>query len=172
GGHHRPLRRRSRRGGDPGGGHQRGCGDGGGCVRALPDAEGLPPANAPGAGGDARRLPAPGPAPGQGRGRGRGWGGGRAGGPLLITGPWGSGYTGWGSDVPELSGLGRTLILFGVLLIVVGGLILLAGRLPGIGRLPGDILVRRGSFTFYMPLATSLIVSLLLTLLLNLIFRR
>jgi len=71
-----------------------------------------------------------------------------------------------------LSGLGRTLILFGVLLIVVGGLILLAGRLPGIGRLPGDILVRRGSFTFYMPLATSLIVSLLLTLLLNLIFRR
>jgi len=74
--------------------------------------------------------------------------------------------------VPELSGLGRTLILFGVLLIVVGGLILLAGRLPGIGRLPGDILVRRGSFTFYMPLATSLIVSLLLTLLLNLIFRR
>ncbi|MBO2519942.1 MULTISPECIES: DUF2905 domain-containing protein [Limnochorda] len=74
--------------------------------------------------------------------------------------------------MPELSGLGRTLILFGVLLIVVGGLILLAGRLPGIGRLPGDILVRRGSFTFYMPLATSLIVSLLLTLLLNLIFRR
>ena len=74
--------------------------------------------------------------------------------------------------MPELSGLGRTLILFGVLLIVVGGLILLAGRLPGIGRLPGDILVRRGSFTFYMPLATSLIVSLLLALLLNLIFRR
>src|SRR5690606_834851 len=50
---------------------------------------------APGAGGDARRLPAPGPAPGQGRGRGRGWGGGRAGGPLFITGPWGRGYTRW-----------------------------------------------------------------------------
>ena len=74
--------------------------------------------------------------------------------------------------MPELSGLGRTLILFGLVLVVVGGLILLAGRLPDLGRLPGDILVRRGSFTFYMPLATSLIVSLLLTLLLNLIFRR
>lgn len=74
--------------------------------------------------------------------------------------------------MPELNGLGRTLILFGLVLVVVGGLILLAGRFPGIGRLPGDFLVRRGSFTFYMPLATSLIVSLLLTLILNLIFRR
>jgi len=74
--------------------------------------------------------------------------------------------------VPELSGLGRTLILFGLILVAVGALIVLAGKLPGIGRLPGDILVRRGSFTFYMPLATSLIVSLLLTLILNLIFRR
>ncbi|HEY8531819.1 MAG TPA: DUF2905 domain-containing protein [Limnochorda sp.] len=74
--------------------------------------------------------------------------------------------------MPELSGLGRTLILFGLILVAVGALIVLAGKLPGIGRLPGDILVRRGSFTFYMPLATSLIVSLLLTLILNLIFRR
>lgn len=74
--------------------------------------------------------------------------------------------------MPELNGLGRTLILFGLILVAVGAFIVLAGKLPGIGRLPGDILVRRGSFTFYMPLATSLILSLLLTLILNLIFRR
>lgn len=68
--------------------------------------------------------------------------------------------------------LGRGLILLGVLLIVVGGLFLLAGRIPWLGRLPGDILIQRRNFSFYFPLATSLIVSLVLSLIVWLISRR
>ncbi|HMH49164.1 MAG TPA: DUF2905 domain-containing protein [Candidatus Acidoferrum sp.] len=63
-----------------------------------------------------------------------------------------------------MSEIGKLLIVFGVLIAVVGVVIVLAGRLPWIGRLPGDIYVRRGNFTFYFPLATSIMVSLVLTL--------
>jgi len=64
--------------------------------------------------------------------------------------------------------LGRALIRFGVVAIVVGAALLLVPRLPWIGRLPGDFVVRRGPTTFYFPLATSVVVSVILTLLLNL----
>jgi hypothetical protein len=63
-----------------------------------------------------------------------------------------------------MSEIGKLLIVFGVLIAVAGVVIVLAGRLPWIGRLPGDIYVRRGSFTFYFPLATSILVSIVLTL--------
>lgn len=72
----------------------------------------------------------------------------------------------------ELSGLGRMLVLFGLVLVALGGLLTLADRLPGIGRLPGDFVIRRDGLTLYLPLATSLLLSLLLTLLLNLLLRR
>jgi len=65
--------------------------------------------------------------------------------------------------------LGRTLIVFGVVLLVVGAVLAFAGRLP---RLPGDILIRRDSFTLYIPLATSLLLSFLLTIVLSLLVRR
>lgn len=68
--------------------------------------------------------------------------------------------------------LGKVLIGFGLLLVVIGGVLVLAGRLPWIGRLPGDIHIQRANWTFYFPLATSLIVSLLLTLIFWLINRR
>jgi len=68
--------------------------------------------------------------------------------------------------------LGRMLLLFGVILVVIGGLMLLGGKIPGIGRLPGDIVIRKGNFTFYFPLVTSIILSIVLTLLLNVLFRR
>jgi hypothetical protein len=71
----------------------------------------------------------------------------------------------------ELGQIARGLIGFGVLLVVVGALLLVAQRL-GLGRLPGDLVVKRPGFTFYAPLATSIVVSLLLTLLLNLWLRR
>ncbi|MEO8603201.1 MAG: DUF2905 domain-containing protein [bacterium] len=61
--------------------------------------------------------------------------------------------------------LGRLLMLLGGVVFAVGALLFLAGKLPWLGRLPGDILVERGPVTFYFPLATSLIVSLALTLL-------
>jgi hypothetical protein len=62
--------------------------------------------------------------------------------------------------------MGRTLMAIGALLLVVGAAIALFERfLPGIGRLPGDIILRRGNFTFYFPIATSLLASIGLTLL-------
>jgi hypothetical protein len=57
-------------------------------------------------------------------------------------------------------------------LAILGVLLVLAGRIPFIGRLPGDIVYQRGNFTLYIPLMTMLILSLLLTILLNLLFRR
>ncbi|MBO8142071.1 MAG: DUF2905 domain-containing protein [Firmicutes bacterium] len=70
-----------------------------------------------------------------------------------------------------MGGLGRMLIFLGLVILAMGLVLLVVDRLPGIPRLPGDILVRRGNFTFYFPLATSLVLSVLLTLLLHL-FRR
>jgi DUF2905 family protein len=67
-----------------------------------------------------------------------------------------------------MADIGRFLLLVGVLIAVVGALLLFLPRVPWLGRLPGDILVRRGPVTFYFPLATSIILSVLLTILLNL----
>jgi hypothetical protein len=67
--------------------------------------------------------------------------------------------------------LGRMLILLGVLLFIVGMVITLAGRIPGLGQLPGDIVIERENFRLYIPLGTMIVVSLLLTLILNLVTR-
>jgi len=72
----------------------------------------------------------------------------------------------------ELNPLGKILIFFGVILILVGGVILLAGRIPWIGRLPGDIFIQRKNFSFYFPIATSIIISIILTLIFSLLGRR
>ena len=69
-------------------------------------------------------------------------------------------------------GLGRLLILFGVVSIVVGLVLLIAPRIPWLGHLPGDVVVQRERFTLYVPIVTSLVVSVVLTILLNLFFRR
>ena len=70
-----------------------------------------------------------------------------------------------------MGGLGRTLIVFGLVLVVVGVILSFAPKIPWLGRLPGDIVIRRESFSFYFPLATCLLVSAILTLVLYL-FRR
>jgi hypothetical protein len=67
--------------------------------------------------------------------------------------------------------LGKILILFGALIIIAGVILLFADRIPFLGKLPGDIVYKKGNFTLYVPIATMLIVSILLTILLNL-FRR
>ncbi len=69
--------------------------------------------------------------------------------------------------------LGRMLLVMGAVLALVGLGLILAERFPGlrIGRLPGDIRVERGNFRFYFPLATSILLSIILTLVLW-IFRR
>ncbi len=66
----------------------------------------------------------------------------------------------------------RTLIFFGVILILAGVLVGVFDKVPGIGRLPGDIYLRKGSFTFYFPLTTCLLLSLLLTLVFTIFGRR
>ncbi|HSS92678.1 MAG TPA: DUF2905 domain-containing protein [Candidatus Dormibacteraeota bacterium] len=63
---------------------------------------------------------------------------------------------------------GRLLLVAGVVMIVVGGILMLFGRF----HLPGDLTFRSGSVTVYVPIATSLILSVILTLVLNLLFRR
>ena len=72
--------------------------------------------------------------------------------------------------------LGKMLLLFGVAMVLLGLVLLVAGhfsgKVPWLGCLPGDIHIERGSWTFYFPLATCLIVSLVLTLLFSFFGRR
>lgn len=68
--------------------------------------------------------------------------------------------------------LGRFLIIGGAILLVLGAaLVALARLVPG-GRLPGDLVITRGPVTCFLPLATSVLLSVLLTILLNLWLRR
>ena len=68
--------------------------------------------------------------------------------------------------------IGKVLIAFGLLITLAGVVLVLVARVPWIGRLPGDIHVERGNFTFYFPLATSLLLSVVLTLVLYFLGRR
>jgi hypothetical protein len=67
-----------------------------------------------------------------------------------------------------MADVGRLLLVFGVLLVVIGGALMLFGRF----QLPGDFTFRSGSVTVYIPLATSIILSVVATLVLNLAFRQ
>ncbi len=70
--------------------------------------------------------------------------------------------------MPEL---GRSLMLLGGLLLVVGALLTFGGRIPWLGRLPGDFIVERRNVSFYFPLMTSIIVSVILSIVMML-FRK
>ncbi len=70
-----------------------------------------------------------------------------------------------------LGAFGKMLILLGVFIILIGLLLMVGDKIPWLGRLPGDILIKKKNFTFYFPLATSILISLLLTLLFTL-FRK
>ncbi|MEJ2682890.1 MAG: DUF2905 domain-containing protein [Candidatus Sulfobium sp.] len=61
--------------------------------------------------------------------------------------------------------IGKLLIVLGAVVAAVGLLFMLADKIPWLGRLPGDIIVRRKNFTFYFPVATSILISIVLTLL-------
>ena len=67
--------------------------------------------------------------------------------------------------------LGKMLIILGAVLVVVGLGFVFADKIPYIGRLPGDIYIKREKFSFYFPLATSIIISIILTILFS-IFRK
>ncbi|MBW1971494.1 MAG: DUF2905 domain-containing protein [Deltaproteobacteria bacterium] len=68
--------------------------------------------------------------------------------------------------------MGKVLILMGIFLVIVGIFFIFGSKIPFIGKLPGDIVYKKGNFTFYFPIVTSIVVSILLTLILNLIFRK
>ena len=70
--------------------------------------------------------------------------------------------------------MGRAIVILGLVIAAIGLVIWIAPAIPlvnRLGRLPGDILVRRGSFTFYFPVVTSIVLSLILTLLFALLRR-
>ncbi len=64
--------------------------------------------------------------------------------------------------------IGRVLLVFGILLAVIGGGLMLFGRF----HLPGDITLKSGNVTVYIPIATSIVLSIILTVVLNLLFRQ
>ena len=71
-----------------------------------------------------------------------------------------------------LSGVGKLLIVLGGLLIIIGAVIVLVGKIPWLGRLPGDIYIERRNFTFVFPMATSILISVVLSLVLYLFSKR
>ena len=71
----------------------------------------------------------------------------------------------------DSSNPGKMLIAIGALMALAGLLLLLLGRVPFLGRLPGDFTFRRGNVSCYVPIVTSILLSLLLTLALNLLAR-
>jgi len=71
-----------------------------------------------------------------------------------------------------IESLGRMIIYIGVLLVLVGGFFILVAKVPWFGRLPGDFVYRREGLTVYLPIATMILVSLVLTLLLNIVWRK
>jgi hypothetical protein len=71
--------------------------------------------------------------------------------------------------VPDI---GRLLIIVGVLIVVVGLALTFGPRIPFLGRLPGDIAIERGNVHVYFPIVTCLLLSVLLTVILSIFFRR
>lgn len=67
--------------------------------------------------------------------------------------------------------MGKLLIVFGVVIVIVGVGIMLFGKIPGLGKLPGDIVIQRDNFSCIFPIATSILLSIALTVVLNLILR-
>jgi len=74
--------------------------------------------------------------------------------------------------MPELNIMGKLLIVAGIILFLLGVAFLWGSKIPFLGRLPGDIYIRRGNFSFYFPLSSCIIVSLILTLIFTLFLGR
>jgi hypothetical protein len=71
-----------------------------------------------------------------------------------------------------MSDIGKSLIVLGLFIALVGVVLTFVGRVPGLVRLPGDIHIQRGNWSFYFPLATSLVLSAVLSLVFYLLGRR
>ena len=95
---------------------------------------------------------------------------------VCASGPCAARVSGRAGAATVVIPLGKMLLLFGLLMVLLGLVLLVAGhfsgKVPWLGRLPGDIYIQRGNWTFYFPLATCLIISVVLTLLFALFGRR
>lgn len=69
------------------------------------------------------------------------------------------------------AGIGRILIIVGIIIVALGLLMSFGGRIPFLGKLPGDILIRKEGFSFYFPVVTFLLLSVILTVIINVILR-
>lgn len=73
--------------------------------------------------------------------------------------------------MPGLEGIGKALIIAGIVIAVLGAVLVFGGRIPFFGKLPGDIMIKKDGVSFYFPIVSLLILSVLLTIILNLISR-
>jgi hypothetical protein len=71
----------------------------------------------------------------------------------------------------EFQGLGKMIIILGIVLLVMGLLMTFAPKIPIIGKLPGDFYFKRGNASFYFPLASSILISIIVSIVLSIIFR-
>ena len=68
-------------------------------------------------------------------------------------------------------GIGKIVIIVGIILVVLGLIFVLGDRIPFLGKLPGDILIKKGGISFYFPVITFLLLSVVLTIIINFILR-
>ena len=73
--------------------------------------------------------------------------------------------------MPAFEGLGRVLIIVGIVIAVLGLFLAFGGRIPFLGKLPGDILIKTDGISFYFPIVTLLLLSIILTVIINFILR-
>ncbi|MBI4334479.1 MAG: DUF2905 domain-containing protein [Chloroflexi bacterium] len=71
----------------------------------------------------------------------------------------------------NFQGIARLLIIAGLAIAFFGGILLLAGKVPYVGKLPGDIVIKKGDITFFFPIVTFLLLSLILTIIINIVLR-
>lgn len=71
----------------------------------------------------------------------------------------------------NLENFGKIFLIFGIILIITGVIFILAGKIPFLGKLPGDIYIKKENFAFYFPITTAILISIILSLILNIISR-
>jgi len=71
----------------------------------------------------------------------------------------------------DLNNLGKVMLIAGLAIAAVGGLLWLLGRVPFLDNLPGDIRIQNGNFGCFIPLGTMIVLSLILTVVLNIVVR-
>lgn len=65
--------------------------------------------------------------------------------------------------LPEIQQLGKILVFLGILIVIIGIVLLFSDKIPFIGKLPGDIIIKKKNFTFYFPIATSILLSIIIS---------